>query len=288
MVLALALLVPAARVEAAVSTTDAGGAAIVFARLQGNPEDYELWKMHADGTHQQRLTWNGVADHDPTWSPDGTKIVWVRFETEFNVGPSDLWMMNADGTGRHRVTYDRADIRRPSWSPDGSQIAFTRDYTIHIVNADGTGEHNISPPGAFDFDPAWSPDGNSIAFASNGTRSFDLFSMSPDGSRRHRLDHTGAIQDERPAWSPDGQEIAFSGDHSVSSWHVYVINRDGSSLRQLVKAYSLDPAWSADGSRLGFYACVSDCGLYQIRSDGTGRRPLGAIRGYSDIQPDFR
>ena len=275
--------------SATASRGDLAKAAIVFARLQGTQDDYELWTMGPHGGNQHRLTRNRMGDFDPVWSPDGTRIAWVRYpEFGCNCGPSDVWLMNADGTDRRNLTNDAADISRPTWSPDGSQIAFTRDYAIWVIDADGTDEHRISPVGSFDFDPAWSPDGTRIAFVTNGDESFDLFSMRPDGTDRRQLTHTIGISERRPAWSPDGSRIAFSGSHRTSGWHVNLMRADGAGVHVLVDAYSLDPAWSPDGSRLAFYACVDDCALYRIKPNGARLDPLGLRRGDSDIQPDYR
>jgi Tol biopolymer transport system component len=283
----LCLTSPAA--AAAVPRGDLAKAALVFARLQGTQEDYELWTMGAHGGNQHRLTRNRMGDFDPVWSPDGTRIAWVRYpEFGCNCGPSDVWLMNADGTARHNLTNDAAGISRPTWSPDGTQIAFTRDSAIWVIDADGSDEHRISPVGSFDFDPAWSPDGTRIAFAANGDESFDIFSMRPDGTDRWQLTHTIGISEHRPAWSPDGSRIAFSGSHRTSGWHVDLMRADGAGVHVLVDAYSLDPAWSPDGSRLAFYACRDDCALYRIKPNGADLEPLGRRRGDSDIQPDYR
>jgi TolB protein len=268
---------------------DLAKAAIVFARYRATPESYDLWTMGAHGGNQHRLTRNGIGDFDPVWSPDGTRIAWVRYpEFGCNCGPSDVWVMNADGTDRHNLTNDAAGISRPTWSPDGSQIAFTRDYRIWVIDADGTDQHQISPADSFDFDPAWSPDGTTIAFASQGEGTFDLFSMRPDGTDRQQLTHTIGIGESRPAWSPDGARIAFSGLHRASSWHVDLMRADGAGVHILVDAFSLDPAWSSDGSRLVFYACASDCALYRIKPNGAHLEPIGRMRGGADIQPDYR
>jgi TolB protein len=262
---------------------------IVFARLQESaPENYEIWTMDGTGRNQVRLTNNGVADHDPDWSPDGTKIAWVHFETQFNgTGPSDVWIMNADGSNRHRLTHDHADITNPSWSPNGHRIVFTRDYKIYVINADGRDEHQISQADAFDFDPAWSPDGSAIVFAHQfSTGGLDLAVMLPDGSHLRRLTHTPAFEED-PEWSPDGQQVAFSGVDNRTGWHVYIVDRDGTAPSVLMERESLEPGWFPDGSRLALYTCVDDCGLFQIRTNGHGLRPLGRIRGFSDIQPDI-
>ena len=282
-------LAPHAAAASAPREGDLAKAALVFARLQGTQEDHELWTMGAHGGNQHRLTRNVMGDFDPVWSPDGTRIAWVRYpDFGCNCGPSDVWLMNADGTNRHNLTNDATGISRPTWSPDGTQIAFMRDYGIWVINADGSDEHRISPVGSFDFDPAWSPNGALIAFVTNGDESFDLFSMRVDGTDRRQLTHTIGISEHRPAWSPDGSKIAFTGNHRTSSWHVDLMRADGAGVHVVVDAYSLGPAWSPSGSRLAFYACLDDCALYRIKPNGADLEPLGRRRGDSDIQPDYR
>lgn len=49
--------------------------------------------MNADGSDQTRLTNNPVCDYQPSWAPDGTKIVFISRE--------DIYVMNAnDGSDR--------------------------------------------------------------------------------------------------------------------------------------------------------------------------------------------
>jgi len=50
---------------------------------------------------------------EPTWSPDGSKIAFVRKD--------GIYVMNADGSGQRRLTDAGGG---PAWSPDGSKIAF--------------------------------------------------------------------------------------------------------------------------------------------------------------------
>lgn len=272
------------------SMQTAEDARIVFARLIGDPENYEIWTMDRAGGHQRQLTSNAVADHDPAWSPDGARIAWARFEDQFNVGVSDIWLMNADGTDRHRLTRLHAGIGSPTWSPDGTRIAFERDYRIWVINADGTALHPISPSGAFDFSPDWSPDGQWIVFSSNGPRSFDLFAMHSDGSERHLLAATEGTNEYDAAWSPNGRRIAYSANkrNDPVGWHVSLMRADGTGRHIVIDDYSLDPAWAPGGTRLAFHACtVVACGLHTSTFRGDGVTPLG-YRGYSDIQPDYR
>ncbi len=294
LLVAQAFILAGADAPAAIAQTASGEdlakAAIVFAGDPGGGDvGSELYTIDRFGGSLHRLTRNGYADMEPVWSPDGSKIAWVRYPQETcNCGPSDVWVMNADGTGRHNLTNDRADISGPTWSPDGSQIAFTWAYGIYVIDADGTDQHRISPVGAFDSDPAWSPDGQRIAFTSSGDGGFDMYAMDPDGTDRVQLSHTPGLLEEDPAWSPDGARIAFSGLQPGKSWHVFMMPADGSGHHRVVDAFSLEPTWYPDGTKLVFYACDADCGLYRIRTGGGGFRPWGLQRGVSGFQPDFR
>jgi DNA-binding SARP family transcriptional activator len=70
------------------------------------------------------------------------------------------------------------------------------------------------------------------------------------------------------AWSPDGEQIAFSADTPRRSNKLYVINADGSSLRQLTygEMPHTEPAWSPDGAWIVF---THGDALWLIRPDGS-------------------
>jgi WD40-like Beta Propeller Repeat len=56
----------------------------------------EIYTTAADGSDPWRLTTNLVADLDPAYSPDGTRIAFTR--------ENDIWVMNADGTGQKAIS----------------------------------------------------------------------------------------------------------------------------------------------------------------------------------------
>jgi Tol biopolymer transport system component len=75
-----------------------------------------IWVVNADGSRPKRLT--KKLGRWPSWSPDGSKIVFTRV-TEFVAGPGwsdwslppsqegigDLYIINTDGSGERRLTF---------------------------------------------------------------------------------------------------------------------------------------------------------------------------------------
>jgi TolB protein len=56
----------------------------------------ELYVVDADGSDVTRLTETPHEEASPSWSPDGTKIVYSRILDDDE--PHELWVMNADGS----------------------------------------------------------------------------------------------------------------------------------------------------------------------------------------------
>jgi TolB protein len=63
---------------------------------------FEICVMNADGSDVTRLTNNTLPDGTPTWSPDGTKIVFNRAVPPPN---QQIHIMNADGSGQTQMTF---------------------------------------------------------------------------------------------------------------------------------------------------------------------------------------
>jgi Tol biopolymer transport system component len=71
--------------------------------------------MDAGGGSRTRLTSNHVSDHDPVWSPDGTKIAYVAAFA--GPGSSEIYAINPDGTGFTRLTHNHVTEQSPTWQP---------------------------------------------------------------------------------------------------------------------------------------------------------------------------
>jgi Tol biopolymer transport system component len=85
--------------------------------------------------------------------------------------------------------------------------------------------------------PSW-PDGKRIAYVEPAGEDREVFVIDPDGGNKKQLTHLGGGVDF-PTW-PDGKRIAF-----LHGFHIlYVMNADGSELRELLKVdVGQRPAW---------------------------------------------
>ena len=74
-----------------------------------------------------RLTNKEGHDTQPVWSPDGTKIAFIREDLSKAEYRSDLCVISSGGTANGKpeiLTSSPGERRSPVWSPDGKQIAY--------------------------------------------------------------------------------------------------------------------------------------------------------------------
>jgi Tol biopolymer transport system component len=166
--------------------------------------DAGIWTVRQDGTGLQQVTQRtpGTAwDSGPQWSPDGRKLVFVRFD--FAQQAEAIFTVNADGTGETQVTpWQLGAGDHPDWSPDGHWILFrvqANDGSSNVYKAhpDGTSITNLtnqSGDGYQYLSSGFSPDGRKIVTARTpGTGpegAADVVVMNADGSNAHPVMQT--------------------------------------------------------------------------------------------------
>ena len=146
--------------------------------------------VEADGSNRTVLTEGNAPSWFPSFSPDGTRIAFVREQPT----ASEIWTMRADGNDLMRLTSSGVSVA-PAWSPDGGRIAYSigelgRAKKIHIMNADGSGDRRLlesSPTEVDEIAPTWSPDGLEIAFGSNRRGRFEIWVADIGGDDLHRI-----------------------------------------------------------------------------------------------------
>lgn len=236
-----------------------------------------IFVMNIDGSNQKLITVDETQEC-PSWSPNGTKKVYEKYEggipyrttsnysLKIEYGPSgeELWRKSSkwektetrSRTIQNSIVYTRNANIHHSWSPDGDKIVFENFYTIWLMDSDGGNLTLLSPDGAVDSYPSWSPDESKIVFISSKTKNndtgiTDIWTMDSDGGNRKQLTDDDAIEWE-PSYSPDGKKIVFTSLQSgIPS--IWIMDSDGRNKQQLTSEYPIEqPKWSSDSSNIVF------------------------------------
>ncbi|PKN94975.1 MAG: hypothetical protein CVU44_03975 [Chloroflexi bacterium HGW-Chloroflexi-6] len=179
------------------------GSQIAFTRGDGIVST-AIWLMNRDGSNPHEIYPKGW---DPTWSPDGTKILFATSVAGYGI---QLATINLDGSDFQRVS-DLPDLRgRSDWSGDGrwlvtySGIPWRRE--LFMMSPDGSSPFQVSPAGGNSQGPSFSPDGNWIVFTSyfdryNDENGCEIYIVKIDGSNLKRLTDNDFC-DWQPRWGP--------------------------------------------------------------------------------------
>jgi len=261
----------------------------------GNPE---IYVMNADGSDQRRLTRNETEDMEPTWSPDGTKIAFMR-QCWYGNGRYDwdteIFVMNADGGRQRNLTRKQSlNDESPAWSPDGTKIAFVSNrgsgdlgWSIFVMNADGSGQRVLARNTSRFAHPTWAPSGKQIAFVGVGDTT--IWVMNSDGSGQRRLLTDAQADSEDPAWSPVASRIAFRRSFDNADDAIYTMNPDGSAQRQLTHEDAGAPAWAPNGTKIAFVSTRDGdtYDVYVMDADGNGQTRL-THNSATDTDPSWQ
>ena len=86
------------------------------------PNRMELYVMNADGSNQTQITNLGGANFGPSWTPDGTRIIFSSNHKNPKSRNFDLYLVNLDGTKLEQVTTNPEFDGFPMFSPDGKHL----------------------------------------------------------------------------------------------------------------------------------------------------------------------
>jgi dipeptidyl aminopeptidase/acylaminoacyl peptidase len=138
--------------------------------IVGDIERSEVWTMDADGEHARALTHNAVAEFDPEFSPDGSRVLFLaqmnaKYEPYYE---TNLFIVPADGRGEPAAVFPdgRYSFERATWASDNRSVVaviniglrnevFLVDTTARSVRELTDGHHAIPPypAAAFEYEP---------------------------------------------------------------------------------------------------------------------------------------
>jgi Tol biopolymer transport system component len=173
---------------------------------QGQPESGNIFVMAPDGGDVVQLTHGAHADQRPTFSPDGSTIVFVS-DRDDRIG---LWRVPADGTGLPQPLPYRGFGYRPWFDVDGVTLYFfTTDGDRHRLASVGLGD--AAPVLLANDDKGWThgpfadPNGEVLIVHSNRVHAtYRLFEVPLDGSAMRQIVIEGVDHPMHGTRSRDG------------------------------------------------------------------------------------
>lgn len=179
------------------------GTWVAFSAKRGTSTDTDIWAARVNGTDLVQLTLdlNDRNDSEPDWSPDGTKIVYVRDEA----GHPKLRVLDLVTRADTQIVTE-PDAMSPSWSPNGTAIAYANTsggagpIIIKTLSSSGPG---VAVPNAAGIQPTFSPDGRQVAYVQRVVGGNQLRAIYRDGTDRRTLASGPVAGLQSLAWAQD-------------------------------------------------------------------------------------
>ena len=234
------------------------------------------------------VTQDAALDTDPSWSPDGSSLVYSSDKDSEHL---QLWIRDMKSGQSRKVTSLATQPQAASFSPDGKRVVFFnvdgmwRVAEMSILDLD-TGRvtrihESLPQPGT----PTWSPDGTRIALAGiapmtvrfrEGTNQVQTISASGGDVKWYApipmlsIDSRGG---GGPVWSPDGTKMAAIYEGVLSVWPVAASGEPLGPPRRVTAESAHAPSWQGDSQHI-LYQSLDQLRIVDIETGETTTVPF--------------
>lgn len=168
---------------------------------------YSLWVADADGENAQSALSSPEPIISPAWSPSGTQLAYVSFESRKPV----VYVHDIASGKRRLIANFRGSNSAPAWSPDGRTLAVTlsRDggSQLYTISSNGGEPTRLMQSAGIDTEPTYASDGM-IYFVSDRGGSPQIYRVPVGGGSPERITFQGNYNIS-PTVSPDAQTMAY-------------------------------------------------------------------------------
>ena len=173
---------------------------------QGMPTpNIDIWILDLTrGGVPSRLTFTPEGEFNPTWSPDGSQVMFNSTRDR----SYDLYRRAANGTGNDELFLkSRVGAFTPRYSPDGLFVAYISETDLWLMPAGGGQPRRFTQTPFSESDHTFSPDGRWLAYTSNESGRAEIqIQPYPSGGGRYQVSRAGGIE---PSWRGDGRELFY-------------------------------------------------------------------------------
>ncbi len=197
----------------------------------------DIWTLPAENGIPRALTHtSGIAEREPTWSPDGKSIA---FFDDSTANGYELFILAADGTGTKRqlTKTDGAFKSDLNWSPDSKKITYAgKANSIFLVDAT-SGDEKLVDREEWDDSaphPKWSHDSSWLTYRKSDAsgRSAQVIIYDVESGEKHTIT-SPAFGSNSPTFDRAGEWLYYSSDQEFTP-----------------KYGSMDTTWIYDNSEI--------------------------------------
>ena len=182
---------------------------IALQRVDDEKGTHDIWLIELTRGTPTRLTFDPANDVYPTWSPDGSRIVF----SSNREGTANLYQKLSSGAGNDELLLKSDHAKLPTdWSPDGRYIVYQdfseKDFDLWVLPLFEERKPELFLQTDYaDLYGRFSPDGRWITYVSNESGKREVYVRSfPAAGGKWQISNGGGAQ---PHWRRDGKELFY-------------------------------------------------------------------------------
>lgn len=279
------------------------GELVAYASDAAGASNFDIWLQAVAGGDPLRITSDGADEVEPSFSPDGSRIVFSRRDKGlYTVGPVG---------GEPKQILSEPWPRTPRFSPDGRLIAYWTGFpasviagniagaagSIAIVSAEGGAPREVATGLASARYPVWTPDGERILFLGEenaDAKRFDWYLARIDGSDLVKTGavpaiHAAGLRTGPPipaAWTAEGVLFATNEADNSNVWRIPITPDNGQlagAAEPLTSGTAVErsPSVSASG-RIVFASTAPNVDVWRVPVDERNGTAAGELERITD------